>query len=83
MQSLGFAERPHSVSSPRVGLSDLEGRGQRDALGVPRSGVIRVTISTSVAALSESGNLEELMRRSNAALYEANEQGRNQVRLAA
>lgn len=46
-------------------------------------GVIRVTLSTGVAALTAEDDLEALMRRSDEALYDAKEQGRNQVRLAA
>jgi diguanylate cyclase (GGDEF)-like protein len=50
---------------------------------VPGGGAIRVTVSTGVAAWTDGDDLEELMRRSDAALYEAKQQGRNQVRFAA
>jgi diguanylate cyclase (GGDEF)-like protein len=50
---------------------------------LPGGGAIRVTLSTGVAALEADENLEALMRRSDEALYDAKEHGRNQVCLAA
>lgn len=50
---------------------------------LPSGADLRVTLSTGVAALAAGDDLDELIRRSDAALYEAKEQGRNQVRLAA
>ncbi|WP_420548679.1 diguanylate cyclase [Curvivirga sp.] len=45
--------------------------------------VINVTVSVGVAAIQENENLDDVMRRSDEALYEAKENGRNQVMKAA
>jgi diguanylate cyclase (GGDEF)-like protein len=50
---------------------------------LPGGRTLQVTLSTGVAALTAGDDLEELMRRSDAALYDAKAHGRNQVRLAA
>lgn len=50
---------------------------------LPGAAAVRVTLSTGVAALAAGDDPNELMRRSDAALYDAKEHGRNQVRLAA
>lgn len=50
---------------------------------LPGGDGVRVTLSTGVAALAIDDEAEELMRRSDLALYEAKERGRNQVRMAA
>ncbi|MTI10910.1 GGDEF domain-containing response regulator [Curvivirga aplysinae] len=45
--------------------------------------VINVTVSVGVAALQKNENLDDVMRRSDEALYEAKENGRNRVMKAA
>ncbi len=52
-------------------------------LELPEGGATRVTLSTGVALLHGEDDIDTLMRRSDEALYEAKECGRNQVRLAA
>jgi diguanylate cyclase (GGDEF)-like protein len=52
-------------------------------LELPGGGAVRVTVSTGVAQLTAEDDAETLIQRSDDALYEAKERGRNQVRLAA
>ena len=53
------------------------------AKGTERAISPTVTISLGLALLRDGDSLETLMRRADAALYEAKEGGRNQVRRAA
>jgi diguanylate cyclase (GGDEF)-like protein len=71
------------------GLSGPESRALAERLcravevGTGQAVCPTVTISVGVAVLRQDDSVETLMRRADAALYEAKENGRNQVRRAA
>jgi diguanylate cyclase (GGDEF)-like protein len=71
------------------GMSGREARALAERLcraiakGTERAISPTVTISLGLALLRDGDSLETLMRRADAALYEAKEGGRNQVRRAA
>jgi diguanylate cyclase (GGDEF)-like protein len=72
------------VLLPRIGAVDAQALAERMAQQVAGQGEPRVTVSIGVAEVQLTGEVpEQLIRRADAALYQAKAAGRNQVVVAA
>jgi diguanylate cyclase (GGDEF)-like protein len=75
------------VLLPEVQLSEAAGLAERIRAAVTRSplvigsAIVPITVSAGVAGLQhgDGGNIDHLLRRADAALYLAKDQGRNRV----
>lgn len=77
------------VMMPGAGLAEaaiaaerLRGRIEASAFEIPGSDPINVTVSIGLAQLSADEDMQSLLRRADAALYEAKTEGRNRVQAA-